>query len=236
MRTYSSLRGVCAYPELIDLAIPPSKARQTSMDLGTEFHVAVEAWVKGTPMPVLTSKDARAWLARMEKVWAPPPGCEAEIATGITDDGRGVYVDEPEPHVYVPRDPADRLVTAGRLDLRWTENVATRVVVDVKTGRTYLGDPWAIPQLAAQAVSEALLCRVDDAFDDVSEIRLGVYYARTGLFDFPPARPLYEVIDELLPQVKAWATMPADPNPGAWCLGCYSRANCASDPTKGVAA
>lgn len=234
MRTFSALREKCSYPELIDLAVPMSKSRQAACDVGTEFHAAVESWVKGTPMPALTSKDARTWLAKMEKVWTPPPGCEAEIAIGLTDDHRAVTVDEPEPHVYVPRDPGTRLVTAGRLDLRWPEGTA-RAVVDVKTGRMYLGDPWTIPQLVAQAVTQAL-AEHDGEGAGATSIKLGVYYARLGMFDWGEERDINDVINTELPAVRRWATQDPSPNPGAWCLSCYSRANCDKDPARGEAA
>lgn len=235
MRTFSALREKCSYPELIDLAVPMSKSRQSACDVGTEFHAAVESWVKGTPMPALTSKDARAWLAKMEKVWTPPLGCESEVALGLTTMDQAVPVDEPEPHIYVPRDPLVSLVTAGRLDLRWEEEMGSiRVVVDVKTGRTYLGDPWTIPQLVAQAVTAALADR--ELMDGAFQVKLGVYYARLGLFDWGETRSRAELIDNELPAVRRWATQDPSPKPGAWCLSCYSRANCEKDPARGEAA
>jgi hypothetical protein len=230
VRTFSALRERCNYPEIIDLSVAKTPSRQKSMDVGTEFHEAVEAWVTNRPLGFFLSKDANKWFEMMTKVWAPPVDCRAEVAIGITTDGRAVDVDEPEPHAYVPRDPTDVLLTAGRLDLEWTEERFTENVVDVKTGRTYLGDPWQIPQLVAQAVSVAL--RLMAQFSDVSQIKLGVYYARLGLFDYGDGpRPLSNVI-AMLPQVHRWATAESDPRPGAHCLGCYSATNCHANPIK----
>jgi hypothetical protein len=231
VRTFSALRAECSYPELIDLAVPKTARRQQALDAGTEFHGAVESWVKGERQAMLESKDARAWLARMERVWSPPSGCRAEVALGLDVAGKAYEVDEPEPHVYVPRAPGIHLVTAGRLDLLWDdsdEDGVTLHVVDVKTGRTYLGDPWDVPQLVAQAVAAASLR--DQRADSPRWLRLGVYYARLGLFDYGVGRVDLEDVLGRFDDVKRWATQGSDPRPGGWCLGCWSRANCDRNP------
>lgn len=234
MRTFSALRARCHYPEIIDLMVPKKLSRLKSLSVGTAFHDVVEAWVTGKPINELAlSPEVHSWLDLMKSVWVPPTDCKSEVAIGITNDGRAVDVDEPEPHAYVPRNPGpgNVLLTAGRLDLQWTEGF-TEHVVDVKTGRLYLGDPWQIPQLVAQAVSVAL--RLLAEFSDVSEIKLGVYYARTGLFDYSDgARPVSEVV-AMFPKVVRWATAESDPRPGAHCIGCYSAAECHANPVKRV--
>jgi hypothetical protein len=223
VRTFSALRKDCNYPEIIDLSVVKTPARRKSMDLGSDFHSVVEAWVTGKPFNALAGEPA-AWFRRMQEIWAPPPACRAEVAIGITGEGVAVQVDEPEPHVYVSRSPGVTLITAGRLDLWWEED-GLDVVCDVKTGRLYLGDPWTIPQLVAQAYAVAA------SPDGPSQIKLGVYYARHGLFDFPLPRTRAEVL-EMFPQVRAWALAASDPRPGAHCIGCYSATNCPANPMK----
>lgn len=228
MRTFSALREHCNYPEIIDMSFPMTIARRKSCGDGTDFHSLVEAWVKGKPFGPPSSKDVQDWFRTMQTIWSPPVDCTCEVAIGITEDERAVEVDEPEPHVYVPRREGDTLLTAGRLDLLWREDQgSTGVVCDIKTGRTYLGDPWSIPQLVAQAVAVALRSRGSE----MTDIKLGVYYARPAIFEFPPMRPIEEVID-MLPMVRRWATAENNPRPGAHCLACWSATNCPENPMK----
>jgi hypothetical protein len=242
VRTFSALRERCNYPELIDLVNPMSKHRQRACDVGTELHRAVENWVRyGTPLErdgadPITSKDARSWFERMASTWAPPKDCKTELALGITDDGRAVEVDEIMPHEYTSRSASDALITAGRLDLLWVENYGTAVVVDIKTGRSYLGDPWRIPQLVAQAYAVSQWMREHDDYEQVYEVKLGVYYARLGLFDFGDSAESVSDVRDMFPTVRRWALADNDPKPGAHCLSCYSASNCSFNPAKKEAA
>ena len=220
MRTFSALRDKCSYPEILELTRVRYAGQQKALDRGTAFHRAVEQWVKGEQIDMPTDPDVVAWLDRMTSTWTPPPGIRSEFAVGIRPDGSVTdEVDEPEPHVYVARDGSE-LLTAGRLDLTWDADRVAHVV-DVKTGVKYLGSPWSIPQITAQAYCIAMLSMCGGA----DHVKAGVFYARLGVFDFGATRPIQDA-HAIFPRIVRWATQSAAPVISGACLSCYSSKAC----------
>lgn len=225
-RSFSSLRKECAHPELLKLVPRKSYARDKAADMGTVFHAAVEAWIKGAnPFDVAGGLvgDPYKWFTRLVDSWVPPAGTQSEVAIGLDALGAAHEVEEVEPHCYATKNGVE-LVTAGRLDLRWREG-DTLVVCDLKSGQSYLGDPWSVPQLVAQAVSALAL---ETSAAKWSSVKLGVYYARLGLFDFGAGPRPSEAVGKLFPVVADWALMTNEPRPGPHCLSCWEKKHCAA--------
>jgi hypothetical protein len=227
MRTFSSLKNECAHPELLKLTAPKNYARDKAADKGTLFHSFVEKAVNGQTFFGKFDEDVNRWAKKLFDQWGPPRGCMSEVAIGLDANGQAHMVDEPEPHVYVAQNGSE-LVTAGRLDLRWYEDEdTTLVVVDLKTGQSYLGDPWEIPQLVAQAVAATKLHnRINGR--TIARVKLGVYYARLGIFDYGSGPRDLNTVENLWDSVYHWATMSNEPRPGGWCLSCFEKKQCAA--------
>jgi hypothetical protein len=241
MRSFSSLQRDCNYPELIQLGHPRSWASEQALKKGSEFHDHVLApYATSGEYPYPQNKDVQAWGRILQRSWIPPEGCESEIAVGLAAGDTPAYAEvvEVEPHVYISADLVDQdawdamdeegrdaikeendkyVLTAGRLDLVWQDGNVL-VVVDAKTSSKHLGDPWGIPQLVAQAVTAH--CKYGSL-----GVRLGVYYARIGRFDFGQDRYGADVRG-MFPQVKEWALRDSLPKLGAHCLSCYSAKEC----------
>lgn len=250
MRTLSKLKALCAFTEVLD---KPSRARDEAAGHGKSFHTYVEGWVEAVAAgrPWHIDGDAgllvRGWLERMRAVWTPPPGIEAELAMGLADapTPRYVAVDEPAPHEYVPADlcvtPAiwagasdehrrqwqSGLLTAGRADLVELRGEVV-YVDDLKTGQYYLGDPKLIRQVLGQGIAATLRAKANGFLP-------GIYYARLGIFDRGDGEVIWRGSDEW-DQAWAWvvasARMPAEPQPGGWCLSCYSKNDCTAYPAR----
>jgi hypothetical protein len=257
VRTFSKLRALCAYPDVID---KPSARRDDAAALGTSFHLYVQRWIEAVHAGQTYHMDAagplvRGWLERMQSVWTPPPGIETELALGLQDapTPRYVPVDEVAPHIYLPAAlrvrPSDwaessetqrqellatcGLLTAGRADLVLSDGPGRTVgavvsVDDIKTGSFYLGDPKLLRQLLAQGIAATLRAAADGFIP-------GIYYARLGIFDRGDGEPIWRNSHEW-DQAWAWvvesARMPAEPMPGAWCLSCWSKNDCVAYPAR----
>lgn len=252
MRTFSKLRALCAYPEVLDR---PSQRRDDAAALGTTFHKYVEEWrrcqLEGRPWHIDGAPEqVRAWLRRMQAVWTPPADLEVEVAMGLANEAAPefVAVDEVAPHIYVPsslkvteamweaasdeqrREWQSTLVSAGRADL-----VIPRELVhvdDIKTGQFYLGDPKLIRQLLAQGIAATLRARAAGFVP-------GIYYARLGIFDRGDGEPILRGShewDQAWSWVSASARMPAEPQPGGWCLSCWEKNECTAYPGRKEAA
>jgi hypothetical protein len=234
MRSFSKLKAFCSYPETIPQK--PSKRRDDAAEIGTMFHKYIEEWAKataaGTPFHCDGAPEpVRTWIRRMRGSWTPPAGLETELPLGLEDLPFPQYVEvtEPEPHVYVPVDANAKLLTGGRADLVW---VADRVlhVPDIKTGQFYLGPPARLRQLQAQGFS-AFSRQNLRAPGSVDAFKVGIYYARTGHFDWS---------DPVGPGTEEWAVMWREcleaakrdqkPRPGPHCLSCWDRKECPSNP------
>lgn len=235
MRTMSRLRAFCHYPEQIEK--PFSKKRDEAAASGTLLHKYAEEWIRatldgrvfhcdGAPEPVAT------WLRRLRATWKPPKGIEVEIPMGLVEGKTGlpeyVAVEERPPgsHQYVRTDgKAEPLVTAGRTDwVWWDDDDVALQVIDVKSGSVYLGPPDQIRQLQAQGLAAA--CRAE-----VGAFRIGVYYARLGLFDMSERIEVTGPVGtRMWDDVRRAATMDSEPHSGPWCLGCYSKRDCVSNP------
>jgi hypothetical protein len=237
MRTMSKLRAFCAHPETIDR---PSARRDAAAGLGNTFHDYVEQWeiclregrpwlIDGAPEPV------RGWLQRLREVFVPPEGLRAEIAVGLADLPYPEYVAvkevAPGTHIYEPEDGVTALLTAGRADLVWpvTDDDGGYVrVCDLKSGQFYLGEPGRIRQVLGQGFACADRWRLP-AFQP------GIYYARLGLFDWGPIIHLDgELGRAAWDDVVESAKMSSDPNPGAWCMGCWEKNECSAFPGERV--
>jgi hypothetical protein len=224
MRTFSKLKAFCSFPDTIPEK--PSKRRDDAAAIGNLLHKAVEVWVAtgdtshfaGLPEPV------RGWAELMRQRWTPPEGCETEVALGLADLPFPHYmaVRETEPHVYVPELEDERLLTAGRADLIWEDEREIIRVCDIKTGQFYLGDPSRLRQVLAQGFAAA------DRSGAPAFIP-GVYYARTGHFDWgQPVRA--EPDTEEWRYVLDAAMRDTQPRPGAHCLGCWDKKACPAKP------
>ncbi len=242
MRTFSKLRALCAYPDVIDR---PSARRDEAAVHGIAFHTYVERWAEavaaGLPIPwemdQLASPLVRGWLERMRAIWTPPAGLEMELAMGLADEAlpRYVPVTETEPHVYVPVVSTTKVLTAGRADMIVPVSLGDAHVLmvdDIKTGQFYLGDPKLLRQLLAQGIAATLRAGAAGFIP-------GIYYARLGIFDRGDGHAIWRGTDEW---EQAWefvasaARLPAEPRPGAWCLSCWSKADCPANPARKEAA
>jgi hypothetical protein len=127
MRTFSKLKAFCSFPDTIPEK--PSKRRDDAAAIGTLFHKAIEVWAVTGDASHFENLDepVRGWALAMRERWTPPAGIETEVALGLADlpVPRFVEVRETEPgsHEYVPADGKSPLLTAGRADLVWTEEV-----------------------------------------------------------------------------------------------------------------
>lgn len=102
-------------------------------------------------------------------------------------------------------------------------------VADIKSGATYLGDPTRLRQVLGQGF--ACWSRARSKGDMVDGFVPGIYYARTGLFDW--GKPIIHgtpAWDEAWEMVVESARRDQKPYPGAWCLGCYDKEDCRSYP------
>jgi hypothetical protein len=249
----SRLRALCAHPETLER---PSARRDEAAGHGTTFHKYVETWVKalqsGTTWHIdgAASPLVRGWVEKMMAVWTPPPGIECELAMGLLDrpEPKHIPVNEIEPHVYIPAylsvtaemwaaasDDQHRrwqvgLLTAGRADLVERRGALVNVD-DIKTGQSYLGDPKLIRQVLAQGIAATMRA-------DAQGFVPGIYYARLGIFDRGDGEPILRNShewDQCWAWVQAAARMPADPQPGAWCLSCWDKNECSAYPGRAAA-
>ncbi len=229
MRTFSRLKALCSFPD--SLPEKPSKRRDDAAALGSLLHKAVEVWVHtgeaghfdGLPEPV------RGWARLMRERWTPPAGCETEVALGLADlplpKHVNVLEDPPDSHKYRAIDGRTPVLTAGRADLIWTEDALVRVA-DIKTGQFYLGDPARLRQVLAQGFAAWERDGKCEGFVP------GVYYARTGCFDWAQA-PLLEGTTawrEAWRWVLEAARRDTLPVPGGHCLSCWDRKFCPQNP------
>lgn len=231
MRSFSKLRAFCSFPDVI--GDKPSKRRDDAAAIGTTFHKYIEMWVRSVREGKVFHCDGavepvKGWITMMRQRWTPPAGLITEVAMGLEDLPSPRYVDvlEPKPHEYVPADGKTPLLTAGRADLVWLGDgdPALARVCDIKTGQFYLGDPGSLRQVLAQGF--ASVSKLDTA-----GFIPGIYYARTGLFDW--GRPVVKgtaAWDEAWRVVLEAAKRDTEPHPGAHCLGCWDKKACASYP------
>lgn len=230
MRSFSALRAFCSHME--SFPEKPHPRRDAAAALGTRYHEAVELWARtgGSAHFDSYEEPLRSWLLRMREVWTPPEDLETELALGLEDlpFPRYVPVKETEPHVYVPKDGKTPLLTAGRADLLWVGADGVARVADIKTGQFYLGDPAKVRQILAQGFAAASMA------DAVGFIP-GVYYARTGHFDWGHEQVI-RVSGEDFAMSEPWRMVleaskrDTAPHAGPHCLGCWERKQCNASP------
>ncbi|HKO84900.1 MAG TPA: hypothetical protein VJ140_10160 [Actinomycetota bacterium] len=255
MRTFSRLRAFCAYSEQLER---PSRRRDAAAAEGTKLHRYVEQWVRcaaeGRPFHFdgAASDQVRGWLQRLTESWTPPAGLEMEVPLGLaagTEQPEYVAVDEPADHRYVPASLGittatwaaaseeqrtqwqATLLTAGRADLVAPPRAGVVAVDDIKTGQSYLGDPKLLRQLLAQGIAATLRAGAEGFVP-------GIYYARLGIWDRGDAEPIWRDShewDQAWDWVVEAAQMPAQPQPGAWCLSCWEKDGCEGYPGREAA-
>lgn len=229
MRTMSALKALCPYPEVIDAA--PSARRDEAAALGDRCHKAVNLWVMSgdTSHFAQLGDPAMYWLQALASSWQPPEALEMEVplGLGVSPDGDPEYVavrEEPTgSHNYVTLHNAT-LVTAGRADLIAPARKGLLNVDDMKSGKFYLGPPGNLTQVLAQGIAATLRVNADGFIP-------GVFYFRVNHWDRgePIVRGTAEW-DRAWKQVHQAATLPSRPFPGGWCLSCWSRTKCPSNP------
>jgi len=230
----SALRRNCGYPRALNRERKPTADQQAAMDRGTVFHQAIETWARTRELPVVPDLEMQGWLDLLAADWHPPLDGEYEVAWGLRaelSDGvppAYVEVDEPEPHVYVPRRfvvPAGQtaqqamgaaLLTAGRADVAWWSGDGL-VVADWKTGR-YPATP-APQNLQVNAAGIALALK-----RGASSYVPMIYYARDGYWDHGPrvvfGTPAFE---RIWGEIRSAALLDERPRPGEWCADCWDR-------------
>jgi hypothetical protein len=98
-------------------------------------------------------------------------------------------------------------------------------VADIKTGQFYLGDPGRLRQVLAQGFAAW------ERAGDCQGFIPGIYYARTGHFDW--GQP---IVEGTTAWAEAWrvvleaAKRDTEPHAGAHCLGCWDKKACPSNP------
>lgn len=227
MTSASALNLNCGYPRLLNRTVAKSARSQAACDLGTMFHAAVEAWKQGGWNAIEVQNDeVRGWLELLATTWTPPPGVRLEEAFGIGRNGRFIFVEEPQPHVYVPSaspSPGGTdLLTAGRADAVWlTHGPGHGAVVHVrdwKTGRYPVTPAPHNLQLSALALAAA------DQFECDGFVR-EIYYARDGYLDADQEPVMLDSFEAAAAweMVERAALLDEWPRPGEHCGPCWER-------------
>ena len=219
MVTASALAANCGHPRALSKITPRSANAQAAMAKGNLFHLAVEDWAKAGAIPDVADDEVRGWLELLAMTWAPSASMRFEMALGLSPLGQHVEVDEPEPHVYVPRGGGE-LLTAGRADCVHVIDVGPRIVhvKDWKTGKYAVTPATRNLQLSALALAAA------DLFGSDGFVR-EIYYARDGYTD----RDHEPVMMDSPEAADAWsmvllaAQLDDAPRPGPWCQPCWER-------------
>lgn len=218
MWSASALKRHCAYPNVLGLTKVRKPSSQLAMDKGTEFHAAVERWVKTGQLPPVEDLEIQGWIDLLSMQWRPPVNVLVEVAWGLSPTGQHVHVEDPEPHVYRAMDGRE-LLTAGRADALWCEGDVLRVV-DWKTGSW----PVAPARENLQALAGAMA--LGHRFT-VSAYQPGIYYARDGAWDWGDvvvngsAAALADFA-----AVQDAAQLDDKPHPGEHCAGCWEKKAC----------
>lgn len=219
-RTASGLDRYCGLKLKLSRENEKPARTQRAATLGTEFHSIAAAHLSHQPLPPMSGATVSGWYAKMLERLIPelPQSVTVEMAVGLAKDGSYVEVHEPQPHVYVARNPTQQLSVGGRLDIAWN-HYDTAIVVDIKTGGTALGAPDRLPQLQMLGLAYA-------AYTHATSLVVGIYYARSGTLIWGQKIELPDTA--LLEDVIRMAEMSEEPVPGSWCASCYSRKHCAS--------
>jgi hypothetical protein len=149
-----------------------------------------------------------------------------ETAWGLSADGSGVPVDEPQAHVYVPQAGCPAILTAGRSDVSWIDfDRDTLYVVDWKTGKWPVTPAGRNLQINAAGIARAN--RITARYVP------GIYYARDGVFDWGEPVELGSLAHaEIFADVKAAALLDETPRPGPHCGNCWERKACTHAQTE----
>jgi hypothetical protein len=219
--TASALK-LCGYANVLGKQRKRTKGQQEALDRGDLFHRSVHNWYTHESV-CCNDAEVAEWFRKLTSTWTPPVGAKFEQALGLSPNGRYIAVDEVEPHVYRAFEPipgaVPELLTAGRADATWFEAPVVNVG-DFKTGRDHLGPPELLPQLQALGFAAADL-------HGAEAMRLGIYYARDGVWDWSEVIALDSPkAAELWDMVVACATADETPKPGPQCGSCWERKAC----------
>lgn len=217
----SALVRHCGHQRQLNREKPRTENMITSQARGTEFHKAVELWLSGGGLPRSDDLEIQGWLDLLVWEMEPRAGMEVEVAWGLSVEGRYLEVLEPEPHVYVPADPKDKLLTAGRADVVWRHGDSVRAI-DWKTGRT-AATP-ATDNLQVHAAGIAMAGRfLAKSYQAV------LYYARDGYWDYGPIVDIGgKEHERMMSEIRAAALLDERPRLGEWCGKCWSRKECSA--------
>lgn len=224
----SALHEHCGFAQVLGKTRKRTKPQRVSMDKGNLFHLYRQHGRTDVPVPreyELSDVDVAevmAWFELMRSSWVPPEGIAYELAVGLSPVGRYVDVDEPEPHVYAAKDGTP-LLTAGRLDAGYPER-GVAVVFDSKTGRTLPTPAERNLQLWSLGLAYA------DKLD-AEALRVGLYFARTGEFEWYPSATGAVALDSdeaarRWADVERAALLDETPRPGPHCGSCWERKAC----------
>lgn len=227
--TASGLMRNCGHPRLLGKRRIRTASQLKALDRGNLFQDACWPFVLGktaAPVPVNDSM-VNKWAETFRQVWVHRPGVLVELPLGLSPVGRHVEVLEPRPHEYEAADGFSLLLTAGRADIAWTErhgDLLIAVILDVKTGRFAPERPASNPQIWSLGLSFA--DRVG-----AQALRVGLYYARTGAFDWYPGADEFVRLDseeaaQRWDDVTNLAMLDEEPRPGPWCDSCWEKNHC----------
>lgn len=205
----------CGYSNILSKKRKRPKSTLLAMEKGTEFHECIQ-FQRDSKDP-----EVQEWVVKARTGLNLPEGALTEFALGLSPAGRYVQVREVEPHVYEPTFEGTRgtLLTAGRADVMWEAQRVTSVG-DFKSGKTQLGRPITLPQLLALGFAAA-----DRNASDA--MRVGVYYARDGLWDWSDVIGLESSeAGDAWELVQACALADEKPKPGDYCGTCWERKSC----------
>lgn len=215
----SGLKRHCRHDKIISAQHESHPNAVTGQREGNEFGKYVENWANGVgnakPNP---ETDAWRWYVYMRDTWPMPAGTRSEVILGLDSAGDYVEVAEPEPHKYERVDGSSDLLTAGRADLCWTRGVVA-YVGDLKRSAWRYGEPLRHPQLMALGLAFASKRKLHF-------LRVGLYDARDGAWEWGEAVDLREDGVYMLAEIRTMATMDDEPHPGPHCGGCYERRLC----------
>lgn len=210
----------CGHARVLEKAKPKSRNAIVAAGKGTSFGAVMEEFVNTGRVKDAGSDEINGWVDNVLARWRPRPGAVTEVPLGL---GVGpVYVpakeDPPGSHIYVPEDPGQVLLTAGRPDVVHPGELLE--VIDWKSGIYEPEDPntnlqlWGLGLAAglrwgAKAVRVAI-CMVQDVRFEWSDV------VAVGSPEWL----------ERYRDVHAAATVGDKPMPGANCSNCWQRKNC----------
>lgn len=189
---------------------------------GDAFHAAIETWAKrglSAGIEACGFEEVRGWVELLATYWKPPTFALYEEPMGLNPDGGYELVIEDPPGSHEYRSPAGNpLLTAGRADVVWSEQVDgiwVANVIDFKTGKWEVDPPETNLQLGALGLAAVGMYRAD-------AMRLSLYYARLGKFLRTDVITMdSEGAARIWADVEAASQLDDEPKVGSWCPSCW---------------